>query len=143
MRYGHSLAKQTNFIRLLLFPELRGFSPRVQFNLQTMLCLLSDPHKVFILIIPLTFRPSKGRGRPFLWAVKSYQVSKILICTLFQSRPSSYQGNVVRLLRVKSNQKVTSGKPSKFPVHSYHLGDLIFMLRSDYYQIALGLLILV
>ena len=79
--------------------------------------------------------------RPFSWVADSFQVSKILICTLFQSRASSYQGNVVRLLGVKINPKVTSGEPSKLPVRSYYLGELIFMLRS-YYQFPLGLLFL-
>ena len=117
-----------------------NFSSRVQLNLQTMLCLLSNPRKVFVLIIPLTFRPPKGRGRPFSWVANSFQASKFSICTLFQSRPSSYQGNVVRRLGVKLNQKVISGEPSKFPVHSYYLGNLTLMLRSYYYQIALELL---
>ena len=120
--------------------DLRDFSPRFQLNLQTMLCLLSDPLKVFILMIPLTFRPPKGRGRPFLWIANSFQASKTSICTLFQSRPSSYQGNAVRLLGVKSNQKVTPGKPSNFPVRSYYLRDLILMLRSYYSQFLLRLL---
>ena len=105
-----------------------------------MLCLLSDPPKVFILVIPLKFRPPKGRGRPFSWVAKSFQASEISICTLFQPRLFSYQGNLVRLLGVKLNQKFISGKLSKFPVRSYFLGDLILMLRSYYYQIALGLL---
>ena len=105
-----------------------------------MLCLLSDPPKVFILFIPLTFRPPKGRERPFSWVPKSFQLSKISICTLFQSRPSSYQGKVFRLLGVKLNQKVTSGKPSKVPVRSCYLGDLFFMLRSYYHQLPLVLL---
>ena len=105
-----------------------------------MLCLPSNPPKVFILNIPLTFRPPKGRGRPFLWVANSFQTSKISICTLFQSRPFGYQGKVFRLLGVKSNQKVTSGKQSKIPVRSYYLGDLIFTLRSYYYQFPLGLL---
>ena len=121
-------------------PDLSDFGPRVQLNLQSMLCLLGDPPKVFILIIPLTFRPPKGRGRPFSWVANLFQASKILIGTLFQSRPSSYQGNVIRLLGVKLNQKFTSGEPSKFPVCSYYLGDLILMLLSYYYQFPLGLL---
>ena len=105
-----------------------------------MLCLLSNPPKVFILIIPLTFRLPIGRGRPFTWVTNSFQASKFSIFTLFQSRPSSYQGNVVRLLGVKSNQKVISGKPSKFPVHSYFLGNLTLMPQSYYYPFLLGLL---
>ena len=116
-----------------------NLSSQVQLNLQTMLCLLSNPPKVFITILPLTFRPSKGRGRPFLWVANSFQASKISTCTLFQSRPSSYQWNLVRLLGVKINQKVTSGEPSKFHVHSYYLGNLILMLRSYYYPFLLGL----
>ena len=125
-----------------LIPDLSDFSPRVQLNLQTMLYLLSDPPNVSILIIPLTFRPPKCRGRPFSQVANSFQASKISICTLFKSRLTSYQGNAVRLLGVTSNQKVTFGKPSKFPVRSYYLRDLFFILRSYYYQIALGLLII-
>ena len=105
-----------------------------------MLSLPIDPPKVFILIIPLTFRPSKGRGRPFSWVANSFQASKFSICTLFQSWPSSYQGNVVRLLGVRLNEKVTSGKPSKYPVHSYCLGNLALMLCLSYCQFFLGLL---
>ena len=117
-------------------PELCDFSPRAQLTSKP----FSNPPKVFILIIPLTFRPSKGRGRPFSWVANSFQASKILICTLFQSRRSSYQGNIVCLLGIKLNQKVTPGKPSKFPVQSYYLGNLTLMPRSYYYQNALGLL---
>ena len=124
-----------------LIPDLSDFSPRVQLNLQTMLSLLSDPPEVFILIIQLTFRPPKG-WRPFSWIANSFQASKFSICTLFQSRPSSHPGNLVRLLWIQLNQKVTSGKLRKFPVRSYYLGDLILMLRSYYYQIALRLLFL-
>ena len=105
-----------------------------------MLCLLSNPPKVFILIIPLTFRPPKGRGRSFLWVANLFRASKFSICTLFQCRTSSYQGNVVRILGVKLNQKVTSGEPSKFPVHSYYLGNLTLRPLSHYYQFPLGLL---
>ena len=105
-----------------------------------MLYLHSDPPKVFILNIPSKFRPPKGRGRPFSLVANSFQASKISICTLFQSRLFSYQRNVLRLLGVKLNQKVTSGRPSKFHVHSCYLGDLIPMLRSYCYQIAVGLL---
>ena len=123
-----------------LIPDLRDFFHRAQLNLKNMLDLISDPPKVFILIIPLTFRLPKGRGRPFSWLASSFQASKFSICSLFQSRPFSYQGNEVCLLGVKSNQKITSGKPSKFPVRSYYLGDSILMLRSFYYQFALGLL---
>ena len=97
--------------------DLCDFSPRVQLNLQTMLCLLSDSPKVYILITPLTFRPPKGRGRPFSWVTKSFQASKISLCTLFQSRPSSYQGNVIRLLGVELGQKATSGELKKIPRH--------------------------
>ena len=104
-----------------------------------MLSLLSDPPMVFDLMIPLTFRPPKGRGRPFSWVAASFQASKFLICTLFQSRASSYQGNVVLLLRVKLKQKVTSGSLSIFPVCLYFLGDLVLMLRCYDYQLPLGL----
>ena len=114
--------------------DLCDFSPRVQLNLQTMLCLFSNPPKVFISIITLTFRSPQGRGRPFSWVADSFQASKISLCTLFQALPSSYQGNIVRLLGVKSNQKVTNGKPSKIPVHSYYLGNLILKLCLYYYQ---------
>ena len=123
-----------------LILDLSDLSPRVQLNLQTMACLLNNPPKVFSLIIPLTFLPPKGRGRPFLWVANTFQASKISICTLLQSRPSSYHGHVVCLLGVKSNQKVTSGKPCKIPIRSNYLGNLIHMLWSYYYQIALGLL---
>ena len=107
-----------SYVSTRILPDLSDFSPRVQLNLQTMLYLLSDPPKVFILIILLMFRPPKGKGSPFSRVAKLLQASKISICTLFQSRSSSYQGNVVCLLGVKSNQKVTSAKPSKFSVRS-------------------------
>ena len=68
-----------------------------------------------------------------------FQASKISVCTIFQSRPSSNQGNAVRLVGVKSNQKVSSGKPSKFPVRSYYLGNITLMPQS-YYLFPLGLL---
>ena len=134
-------SKQMSYDSSQLIPDLSDFNHRVQLNLQTVLCLLSDPLKVFILIIPLTFRPPKGRWRPFSWLANSGQASKISICTLFQSRSFIYQGNLISLLGVKSNQKLTSGKPSKFPVCSYCLGDLILMLRSYYYHFPLGLLV--
>ena len=105
-----------------------------------MLCLLSNPPKVFILIIPLTFRHPKGRGRPFLCLANLFRASNISICSLFQSGTSSYQGNAARLLGVKLNQKVTSGEPSKSPVHSYYLGNLTLRPLSHYYQFPLGLL---
>ena len=105
-----------------------------------MLCLVSDPPKVFILVISLTCRSPKGRGRPFYWVAKSFQASKISICTLIQSRPSSYQGKVFRLLGVKLNQEATSGELSKNLVQSYYLGDLPPMLCSYYSQFPLGLL---
>ena len=140
IRYPVDQANKCHTIFINQFLNSWNFSSRVQLNLQTMLCLLSNPFKVFILIIPLTFRPPKGRGRPFLWVANSFQASKFSIRTLFQSRPSCYQGNVVRLLGVKLNQKVTSGEPSKFPVHSYYLGNLTLMLCLYYYQFPLGLL---
>ena len=123
-----------------LIPDLSDFNSRVQLSLQTALCLLIDPSKVFVLIIPLTFRPPKGRESPFTWVANSIQTSKTSICTLFQSRLSGYQENVVRLLGFNSNQKFTSGKPSNFPVCLNDLGDLIIMLRFYYYQFPLGLL---
>ena len=123
-----------------LILDLCNFSPRVQLNLQTMLCLLSDPPKVFILIIPLTFRPPKAMERPFPWKANLFQASKISLCTLFQSRPSSYQGNIIRLLGVELGQKTTSGELNNLPVLSYYLVNLTLMPRSDYYQFLLGLL---
>ena len=121
-------------------PELCELQLSSSTNLLTMLCLSSYLPKVFILIITLMFRPPNGRGRPFLWVANSFQASKISICTLFQSRPSNYQGKVFCLLGVKSNQKVTSGKPSKIPVHSYYLGNITLMPLSQKYQFPLGLL---
>ena len=102
-----------------LIPDLIDFSPRVELNLQTLIQLLSDSPRVYILVIPLTFRPPKEGGRSFSRVDNSFQASKSSICTLFQSRPSSYQGNVVCLLCVSLNQKVTSGEPNKFFVCSF------------------------
>ena len=71
-------------------PDLSDFSARVQLNLQTMLCLLNDSPKIFILIIPLAFRPPNGRGRPFSWVLLFRlsclldTIAKISNCNLFQ-----------------------------------------------------------
>ena len=119
-----------------------NFSPRVQLNLQTMLCLLSDHSKVCILFIPLTIRPHRGMWRNFSCVATSFLGSNVTICTLFQARLSSYQVNVARQLGPNLYQKVTSGKPSKPTSRSYYLGDLMIMLRSYCFQFFLGLLFL-
>ena len=41
-------SKQMSYDSNQQIPDLSEFSPRVQLNLQTMLCLLSNPPKVFI-----------------------------------------------------------------------------------------------
>ena len=59
-----------------LIPDLSDFSYRDQYNLHTMIFLLIDPPKVFILTFPVTFRPLNGSGRTFSWVTTHSKLLK-------------------------------------------------------------------